>query len=254
MVCKKCGNKLGDNPKMMYCPQCGTAIDRSEAEKVKRKKGGKLRIVLAVLAGILLIGGGYVATHAKCKLVVKDGECYVREGLFQKKGEMTGTVDIPEGVTSIGRYAFFKCSSLSSISLPEGLTSIGNGAFFGCSSLSSISLPEGLTSIEDIAFDGCSSLSSISLPEGLTSIGNGAFNGCSSLSSISLPEGLTSIGDYVFDGCSSLSSISLPKGLTSIEYNTFSGCDNLKTIKMDESQKEQFGNIIYPKDCEIITN
>ena len=231
MVCKKCGNKLGDNPKMMYCPQCGTAIDRSEAEKVKRKKGGKLRIVLAVLAGILLIGGGYVATHAKCKLVVKDGECYVREGLFQKKGEMTGTVDIPEGVTSIGRYAFFKCSSLSSISLPEGLTSIGNGAFFGCSSLSSISLPEGLTSIEDIAFDGCSSLSSISLP-----------------------EGLTSIGDYVFDGCSSLSSISLPKGLTSIEYNTFSGCDNLKTIKMDESQKEQFGNIIYPKDCEIITN
>ena len=108
MVCKKCGNKLGDNPKMMYCPQCGTAIDRSEAEKVKRKKGGKLRIVLAVLAGILLIGGGYVATHAKCKLVVKDGECYVREGLFQKKGEMTGTVDIPEGVTSIGRNAFFK--------------------------------------------------------------------------------------------------------------------------------------------------
>ena len=208
MVCKKCGNKLGDNPKMMYCPQCGTAIDRSEAEKVKRKKGGKLRIVLAVLAGILLIGGGYVATHAKCKLVVKDGECYVREGLFQKKSEMTGTVDIPEGVTSIGRYAFFKCSSLSSISLPEGLTSIGYGAF----------------------------------------------NGCSSLSSISLPEGLTSMGDYAFDGCSSLSSISLPKGLMSIEYNTFSGCDNLKTIKMDESQKEQFGNIIYPKDCEIITN
>ena len=208
MVCKKCGNKLGDNPKMMYCPQCGTAIDRSEAEKVKRKKGGKLRIVLAVLAGILLIGGGYVATHAKCKLVVKDGECYVREGLFQKKSEMTGTVDIPEGVTSIGRYAFFKCSSLSSISLPEGLTSIGYGAF----------------------------------------------NGCSSLSSISLPEGLTSMGDYAFDGCSSLSSISLPKGLMSIEYNTFSGCDNLKTIKIDESQKEQFGNIIYPKDCEIITN
>lgn len=45
---------------------------------------------------------------------------------------------IPEGVTTIGDYAFGDCSSLTSITLPESLTSIGWRAFYGCSSLQAI--------------------------------------------------------------------------------------------------------------------
>lgn len=50
-------------------------------------------------------------------LVVRHGECLVREGLFQKKAEMTGTVKVPKGVGSIGDGAFRECISLSSINL-----------------------------------------------------------------------------------------------------------------------------------------
>lgn len=35
-------------------------------------------------------------------------------------------------VTSIGSYAFWWCSSLSSITIPEGVTSISNSAFSWC--------------------------------------------------------------------------------------------------------------------------
>ena len=91
-------------------------------------------------------------------------------------------------VTSIGEYAFNRCS-LSSIKLPDSLTSIGNGAFVNCRSLSSIKLPDSLTSIGGSAFSGCSNLSSIKLPDSLTSIGEGAFWGCSRLSSIIIPKG-----------------------------------------------------------------
>lgn len=36
------------------------------------------------------------------------------------------------GISNIGNYAFFNCSSLTSVSIPESVTSIGVGAFSYC--------------------------------------------------------------------------------------------------------------------------
>ncbi len=62
--------------------------------------------------------------------------------------------------------------------IPEGVTSIGSSAFFKCSSLSEINIPEGVTSIGDVAFEYCRSLSKIEIPSNVTSIGSSAFYGC----------------------------------------------------------------------------
>ena len=69
--------------------------------------------------------------------------------------------DIPNSVTSIGGYAFYNCSSLTSINIPEGVTSIGACAFRGCSSLTSIEIPESVTFINGTAFNGCDNLTII---------------------------------------------------------------------------------------------
>lgn len=65
------------------------------------------------------------------------------------------SVVIPDGVTSIGEYAFRHCSSLSSLVIPDSVTSIECYAFSGCESLSSIVIPDSVTSIGYHAFASC---------------------------------------------------------------------------------------------------
>ena len=54
------------------------------------------------------------------------------------RGSLFSEIEIMEGVTSIGQYAFYSCKGLTSITLPESLTSIGYGAFYYCTGLTSV--------------------------------------------------------------------------------------------------------------------
>ena len=144
-------------------------------------------------------------------------------------------VIIKKGITSIGNWAFYDCSSLNSIEIPNSVTSIGESAFNGCSSLNSIEIPNSVTSIGEGAFGRCSSLNSIEIPNSVTSIGEHAFRGCSSLNSIEIPNSVTSIGDYAFYSCSSLNSIEIPNSVTSIGWGAFEDCSSLNSIEIPNS-------------------
>lgn len=62
------------------------------------------------------------------------------------------------GGSSILDYAFYNCSSLTTISLPNSITYIGKKAFLNCSSIESIVIPESVIEIGEDAFKNCSSL------------------------------------------------------------------------------------------------
>lgn len=64
------------------------------------------------------------------------------------EGEKDTSYIIPDGVTSIGDFAFMYCKSLKSITIPNSVTSFGDGAFMYCESLQSITIPENVTSDE----------------------------------------------------------------------------------------------------------
>ena len=96
------------------------------------------------------------------------------------------SIDIPNGTTSIGRYAFYNCSSLTSVTIPDSVTTIGESAFQNCTSLTSITIPSSVTSIGDSAFNYCQALASVNIPSSVRTIGQSAFQNCTSLTSVTV--------------------------------------------------------------------
>ena len=154
-------------------------------------------------------------------------------------------INIPEGVTRIGDYAFDQ-SGMTSVTIPATVTTIGSGAFEYCTSLTSINIPKGVTTIGNMAFmeSGLTSITVDSentffdsrndcnaiietatntlivgcantiIPNSVTGIGYSAFKSCKGLTSINIPEGVTAIGDDAFMWCYYLTSVTIPQSVT----------------------------------------
>ncbi|MBQ7291375.1 MAG: leucine-rich repeat domain-containing protein, partial [Clostridia bacterium] len=116
-----------------------------------------------------------------------DGNLYSKDGktLIQYAvGKADTSFEIPDSVTSIGSYAFYKCTSLTSITIPDSVTSIDDDAFMHCTSLTSVTIGDSVTSIGSHAFYYCTSLTSVTIGDGVTSIGDYAFKDCTSLKNV----------------------------------------------------------------------
>ena len=117
---------------------------------------------------------------------------------------VTGNVNIPSTVTSIGEAAFGWCRKLTGVSLPATLTEIPDGCF-AISSITSISFPNTITKVGDGAFQYCTKLTGLSLASSnITFIGDEAFRDCSNLvadAATLLPSTITTLGSGVFVNC-----------------------------------------------------
>lgn len=108
------------------------------------------------------------------------------------------SLDLPEGMESIGIGAFYNCEKMTELKLPESLTTLNNGAFAFCKGLTAVTLPNKITFIGALAFEECTGLTSITIPENVTEIRNQAFYYCTALTMVELPKALQTVGDNAF--------------------------------------------------------
>ena len=161
-----------------------------------------------------LNGGGWLTSVAKSMILVGENNLDLKKQT---------TLTIPEGIASIGTYAFEGCERLESVNIPESITSIGQGAFDECENLEIAEY--GGTLAQWCALDGGGYLTisaksmilagennmdlkaqkTLKIPESVAYIGHHTFLGCyKNLKSVAIPASVTSIGGYAFGFCKNI--------------------------------------------------
>lgn len=132
---------------------------------------------------------------------IPEGYDRIADGAFsnENKQSVLENVNLPKGLTLIGKNAFQNCNYIKSIELNEGLENIGDSAFFG-TTLGTVKFPSSLKIINDCAFANCH-IYNLKFNAGLKYIGNSAF----ALSNehteevLEIPASVIYIGPYAFN-------------------------------------------------------
>lgn len=216
--------------------------------------------------GISIFGvnGSYIGTDTKFRSLVQGNITSVSQddirGLTRIKPSCFAdstlrTIDIPDGITEIGNYAFSGCGSLTTVKLPSTLTSLGDHAFGWTDSLKTLNIPVSCTNIADTCFEG-SGLTSITLPvinnktlnnylipetlQRLVLISNASRilpnSFASSFTNITYLNAndsmITTIGVSAFYNCRTLSEVYLPSTITTIYSGAFNECTKLTKFQI----------------------
>ena len=121
-------------------------------------------------------------------------------------------VKISDGVQRIddrpyGYGPFQNQTNLSAVSLGNGLTSIGDFAFYGCSSLTGIAIPNSVIKIGQYAFNNCTNNRNTTVGNSVSAMGQDAFQGNQNLVTITIPSSVVFIGRYAFANCTNTEAI-----------------------------------------------
>jgi hypothetical protein len=168
-------------------------------------------------------------------------------------------------VASIGDFAFYNRTNVTSVTIPNTVTNIGTRAFAFCTSLAGVTIPDSVTRIGEWAFASCASVTTVAIPQNVSSIGSYALYDCASLSAITVdslnssyssvdgvlfnkstntliqcpgakaggyavPPNVTSIESGAFFNCLNLGSVTIPNSVITIGYGAFDSCTSLTNI------------------------
>ena len=223
------------------------------------KNGDKVTATLDTDTGVMTISGsGKMADYASADkqpwvgqrenikhLVVENGVTTIGNNAFKYctkliDADMSKALSLSSISTS-----FWGCKGLESVELNEGLKTIGGSAFNHCENLKSIHIPSTVTNIGSWCFQYCEELEEVTFAGNsqLTAIEGATFYNCTKLKKITIPKSVKLIKDDnsngAFEWCKGLESVIFEPGseLTTVDGRAFWGCQNMTIYCSDEDTK-----------------
>lgn len=194
----------------------------------------------------------YTTASAQSKISDTDGYLVYKQSdgdIFIRYIGSSVTIEIPAGVKTIRKSAFYGNETIEEVVIPASVEAIEADAFRGCTGLKTVRIADGVVEFGQDVFNGCTSLTTVILPNNLQKISAGLFDGCSSLTEIVLPSGITEIGERAFK-YTNLAQITLADGITKISDSAFMGA-KLVSITLSDSITE-IGESAF-EDCTELT-
>ena len=186
--------------------------------------------------------------------VFSKGMLYSADGknLYWVSGKAGSSLKVPAGTVKIMPYAFEGNKKVKKVVMQEGLTTIGKGAFFDCSSLTKAQIPSSVSKIDGNPFMYCSSLTKIKvssknssysstkaglllnakktslisasaakgelvIPSKVKKIGTGAAAGNTRITSVVFDAKLENIASYAFADCNELAKVTFANRKAKLE-------------------------------------
>ena len=188
--------------------------------------------------------------------LIEESDFSIIDGVLYNYTGTEANVVIPEGVTAIAPYAFYKHGKLpnyvKSVIIPPGVTSIGTNAFLGFSL--KIFIPSSVIFIDNdinnyydtmIYADSGSYAAEWAVEHGyrLHLNGEGDFTVIDGVlysytggdGEITIPEGVTSIAAKAFVDDTNIIAVTIPDGVVSIGYGAFGNCHKLAKVKIPDT-------------------
>ncbi len=189
------------------------------------------------------VDGLYYATKS-------DGTATVRAPLAEET-KPSGDIVIPASITYNGKdykviaiddEAFAYGYQITSLEIEEGIQTIGKNAFFNCSGLTELWFPASVTEIGDYAFNSCTNVTTIDFPTGLKVAGK-IFQSCINLTKVNFSwKCVVTELNGTFEDCRVLPNISIPSTVVSIGGDTFSGCKKLAKVSFSGNNLKTIGD------------
>lgn len=203
-------------------------------------------------------GSGYsYLTNYLSSVTFEEGSTLETIGAYAFSRAKISSFNVPASVTSIGAYAFYYCSELTSLTFEEGSAPLTFGTAYDSykgqvlanTKVTEVHFPGRLTVIGAEAFYNNTSIETVTFGDqyadsgftksNLTTIGEGAFKYASALSAITIPASVKNtdviaIGNEAFLG-SGLTSVTFEEsdeGVLTIGTSAFSGCKSLLSMNL----------------------
>ena len=140
------------------------------------------------------------------------------------------SITIPDGITYIGKEAFWFCYNMTNAEMGNTVSEMGMSAFSNCLALERIKLSSSLTKIEDGVFLECPILKEVTNVGHVKEIGEHAFYDCKAL--VNWPDfsEVEIISQSAFYNCENLEAVVFPANFQSVGTDAFAGCKNIKTV------------------------